>query len=136
MVKLDNCTFTCFDWRSEDWFVSHIAWNRKSVNWWNLVDTFWLSLILFLNGLIDDFLFFLKFSKNRLGSCYELASSLIWLIVFLLIRCSIFLVLSKINFTFSMLIPLECLLLRHSAVTLAKFLPYTFSACSPWTWPA
>jgi hypothetical protein len=127
-VKLYNCIFTCLDWRPEDCFVSHITWNRKPVNRRDLVDAFWLSLVLLLNRVINDFLFFVKFSKNRLSSCYEFASSLVWLIIFLFVIRSIFLILDNIPDTLSMLIPFECLTLRHSAVTLAKFLPYTFSA--------
>ena len=79
--------------------------------------------MLLLQLLVDHGFFLLELSQNLLGSRDKFIFSLVRLIKFALIGSPILFVLNEEGGTLSILMPLVFLLLRHSAVTLAKFFP-------------
>lgn len=79
--------------------------------------------MLLLQLLVDHCFFLLELPQHLLGSRDKFIFSLVRLIKFALVSSPILFVLNEGGGTLSILMPLAFLLLRHSAVTLAKFFP-------------
>ena len=95
VVGLNKEVCTCFDGRSEDRSVSHIARDRHSISRWHLIDTFRLPLVLILNAAVDSLFFFFQFSKDRLSSSNKFVFSLIRTIKLSLVTGGILIILHK-----------------------------------------
>ncbi len=91
---------TCFEGRSEYWFMAHIPHNRDSVYRFDILyrlrqfaELLSIVRILLLVFAVDVILSLPHFIQHTLGSSYELSFSGVWLQEFLFVGCHISLIL-------------------------------------------